>query len=155
MDELLYFTRGNLYVHPSKLRWELLKKTHDSKWAGHLVEERTLTLFSQSFHWLKDMQAYVKTCHSFQVDKTKRKKEVSLLQPQPVLEWPWKFIFMDFFSGFPKVEGFKFDLVMVDRFFKYYVFITAPSECQTEEVVRIFVSNVVKHFRKLEDIVTD
>ena len=37
----------------SKLRRELLKETHDTKWAGHPGEERTLALLARSFHWPK------------------------------------------------------------------------------------------------------
>ena len=49
---------------------------------GHLREERTLALLARSFHWPKMkeyVQAYVKRCHVFQVDKTKKKKEASLI----------------------------------------------------------------------------
>ena len=73
----------------SKLIQELLKEIHDTKWAGHLEEERTLALLARSFHWSKmkeDVQAYVKTCHVCQVDKTKRKKKAGLLQPLPIPE---------------------------------------------------------------------
>ena len=90
-NELLYFMGGKLYVPSRKLRWELIKETHDTKWAGHLREDRTLALLAQSFHWPKmkeDVQDYVKTCHVCQVDKTKRNKEAGLLQPLPILERP-------------------------------------------------------------------
>ncbi|KAH0748393.1 hypothetical protein KY290_027625 [Solanum tuberosum] len=36
-----------------------------------------------------DIEAYVKTCHVCQVDKTERKKEAGLLQPVPIPERPW------------------------------------------------------------------
>ena len=52
-NELLYFMGSKLYVPSSKLRRELLKETHDTKWAGHTGKERTLALLSQSFHWPK------------------------------------------------------------------------------------------------------
>ena len=76
----------------SKLRQELLKETHDTKWVGHPGEERTLALLARSFHWPKmkeDVQAYVKTCHVCQVDKIERKKEAGLLQPLSIPEKPW------------------------------------------------------------------
>ena len=72
-NDLLYFTGGKLYVPSSKLRRELQKETHDTKWAGHPGDERTLALLARSFHWPKmkeDVQTYVKTCHVCQVDKT-------------------------------------------------------------------------------------
>ena len=62
---------------------------------------------------------------------------------------------MDFISGFPKVEGFRLVMVVVDRFSKYDVFIPASSECPVEEAALIFFSNVVKHFGKPEDIVSN
>ena len=55
-NELLYFTGGKLYVPLSKL----LKETHDTKWASHPGEERTLVLLARSFQWPKmkeDVQA--------------------------------------------------------------------------------------------------
>ena len=59
---------------------------------------------------------------------------------------------MEFISGFPKVEGFRFFLVMVDMFSKYSVFL---NECPIEEGAWIFFSNVVKHFKMYENIVND
>ena len=157
-NELLYFTIGKQYVHSSKLRRELLKETHDTKWAGHLGEERTLSLLARSFHWPKmkeDVQAYVKTCHVCQVDKTERKKETGLLQPLPIPKRPWQCVSMDFIGGFSKFEGFRSVLVVVERLSKYAVFILALSECLAEEAARVFFSDVVKNFAMLEDIMSD
>ena len=120
-NKLLYFTGRKLYVPSSKLRRELLKETHDTKWVGHPREERTLALLARSFHWPKmkeDVKAYVKTCHVCQVYKIERKKETSLLQPLPIPERPCQCLSMDFISRFPKLEGFRLVLVVVDKFSK-------------------------------------
>ena len=64
------------------LRRELLRETHDAKWAGHHDEERTLTLLARSYYMPKmeeDVQTYVKSCLVCQIDKTKRKKAAGLL----------------------------------------------------------------------------
>ena len=122
--------------------------------AGHPGEE---ALLARSFHWPKmkeDVQAYVKTCHVCQVDKTEWTKKAGLLQPLPILDKPWQCLLMDFINGFLKVEGFRSVLAMVDKFSKYVVFIPALSECPAEEAAHIFFSNVVKHFGML-DIVSD
>ncbi|KAL6319749.1 hypothetical protein AAG906_036807 [Vitis piasezkii] len=114
------------------LRKELLRETHDAKWAGHLGEERTLALLARSYYWPKmgeDVQAYVKSCLVCQLDKTERKKAAGLLQPLPIPEKPWESISMDFITGFPKVRDFKSVFVVVDRFSKYVVFIPAPDAC--------------------------
>ena len=86
---------------------ELLKDTHDAKWAGHPREERTMALLSRSYYWLKmgeDVQAYVKSCLVCQLDKTEKKKMAGLLQPLPISENPWQSFSMDLISGFPKAR---------------------------------------------------
>ena len=91
-DELLVFKGGRFYVPMGGLRRELLKETHDAKWAGHPGEERTMALLSRSYYWPKmgeDVQAYVKSCLVCQLDKTEKKKMAGLLQPLPIPEKPW------------------------------------------------------------------
>ena len=91
--DLLVAKRGRWYVPAGGLRKELLRETHDAKWAGHPGEERTLALLARSYYWLKmgeDVQAYVKSCLVCQMDKTERKKAAGLLQPLPIPEKPWE-----------------------------------------------------------------
>ncbi|RVW98465.1 Transposon Tf2-8 polyprotein [Vitis vinifera] len=126
--DLLVAKGGRWYVPAGGLRKELLRETHDAKWAGHPGEERTLALLARSYYWPKmgeEVQAYVKTCLVCQMDKTERKKAAGLLQPLPIPEKPWESISMDFISGFPK------------------------------EAAKLFFSNVVKHFGLPRDIVSD
>ena len=71
--ELLVFKGGRLYVPMGGLWKELLKETHDAKWAGHSREERTMALLFGFYYWEKmsdDVQAYVKSCLVYQLDKT-------------------------------------------------------------------------------------
>ncbi|KAE8674455.1 cytochrome P450 78A7-like [Hibiscus syriacus] len=54
------------------LRKELMKKCHDSKWAGHPGVDRTLALLSEQYYWphmAEDVQAYMKTCLVCQFSK--------------------------------------------------------------------------------------
>ena len=96
-NDLLMFKGGRLYVAMGGLRRELLKETHDAKWAGHPGEERTMALLSRSCYWPKmgeDVQAYVKSCLVCQLDKTEKKKMAGLLQLSPYQKshgkvFPW------------------------------------------------------------------
>ncbi|RVW70701.1 Transposon Tf2-8 polyprotein [Vitis vinifera] len=118
----------------------------------------TLSLLARSYYWPKmgeDVQAYVKSCLVYQMDKTERKKAVGLLQPLSIPERPWENISMDFITGFPKVRDFKSVFVVVDRFSKYVVFIPAPDVCPVEKAAKLFFNNVVKHFGLPRDIVSD
>ena len=123
------FKGGRLYLLVGRLWRELLEETHDAKWAGHPREERTMALLSMSYYWPKmgeNVQAYVKSCLVFQLDKTEKKKMVGLLQPLPIPEKPWQSVSMDFISGFPKACEFKSIFVVIDQFSKYSVFMAAP-----------------------------
>ena len=77
---------------------------HDIKWVGHPREERTFTLISRSFHWLKmkdDMQAYVKSCLVCQMDKIEWKKKVSLPHPLPIPKRTMAVSFNGFYNWIP------------------------------------------------------
>ena len=85
-----------------------------------------------------DVQAYVKSCLVCQLDKTKKKKMVGLLQPLPILERSWQNISMDFITGFPKARECKSIFVMIDRFSKYSVFMAALKAYPYEEATNFF-----------------
>ena len=158
-EDLLYAKGGRLYV-PSGggLRNELLKDTHDPKWAGHPGAERMLALLSRSYYWPKmdqDVELYVKTCLVCQQDKTEKKKAAGLLQPLPIPDRPWQSASMDFINGLPKVDGISSIMVVVDRFSKYAVFIPAPHACPADVAAELFFKHVVKYFGLPEDIVSD
>ena len=157
-NDLIVFKGGRLYVPMGGLRRELLKETHDAKWAGHPGEEQTMALLSRSYYWPKmgeDVQAYVKSCLVCQLDKTEKKKMSGFLQPLLILEKPWKSVYMDFISGFPKALECKSIFVVIYRFSKYLVFMVAPEACPAEEVTNLFFSHVVIHFGLPKDIISD
>ena len=69
-----------------------MKEAHNSSCAEHAGGARMFSLLSHTYFWTKmedDREAYVKTCHVCQVDKTERKKEAGLLQPLPAPERSW------------------------------------------------------------------
>ena len=127
-DNGLLHTKGKrVYVpHHGNLRREILRESHDSKWAGHQGVRRTLALVGEFYYWphlFEDVEAYVKTCLVCQQDKTENKTSAGLLEPLPVPEGPWESISMDFITGIPKTESFGTILVIVDCFSKYARFI--------------------------------
>ncbi|KAL0344342.1 UNVERIFIED_CONTAM: Transposon Ty3-I Gag-Pol polyprotein [Sesamum angustifolium] len=102
----------------------------------------------------EDVEAYVRTCLVCQLDKVERKRG-GLLQPLPIPKVPWESVSMDFITGFPKVNGMAFVLVVVDRFSKYGIFIAAPHACPAETAAELFFKNVTKYFGVPKDIVSD
>ena len=62
--DLLVFKGGRLYVSMGGLWKELLKETHDAKWASHPGEEQTMAFLSKFYYWPRmgeDAQAYMKS----------------------------------------------------------------------------------------------
>jgi hypothetical protein len=103
----------------------------------------------------EDVELYAKTCLVCQQDKTEQRKEAGLLQPLPALDRPWALVSMDFLGGFPKVEGMDAVMVIVDRLFKYAMFIVVPSSCPADMAAKLFFTHVVKIFGLPEDIISD
>ena len=71
--DLLYMKGRRLYVPLfGNLRRELLKKCHDSQWAGHSGVHHTLDPAEENYYWSRmrdDVEAYVKTYLVCQQDK--------------------------------------------------------------------------------------
>ncbi|KAI3462633.1 hypothetical protein Pfo_019296 [Paulownia fortunei] len=160
VDDGLLYTKGRrLYVLKwGSLRKELIKECHDTKWAGHLGQRRTMTLLEATYFWphMRDsVELYVKTCLVCQQDKVETKQPAGLLEPLPIPDRPWEFITMDFISALPKSEGFRSIMVVVDRFSKYGTFIPCSRDCTAEEAARAFFKNVVKYWGLPRNIVSD
>ncbi|KAE8723917.1 hypothetical protein F3Y22_tig00011277pilonHSYRG00002 [Hibiscus syriacus] len=142
----------------ARLRKELMKECHDSKWAGHPGVDRTLALLSKQYYWphkAEDVQAYVKTCLVYKQDKIEEKKPAGQLQPLPIPEHPWESISMDFIIGLPKIDGLSSIMVVVNRFSKYATFIPASKVCPAVEAARLFLKHVVKYWGMSKTISSD
>ncbi|XP_020101642.1 uncharacterized protein LOC109719402 [Ananas comosus] len=160
LSDGLLLTKGRRVYVPKwgNLRRELIKECHDSKWAGHPGQKRTLALLEAAYFWPRmheDVEAYVRTCLVCQQDKVEHQRPGGLLEPLPVPSRPWESISMDFISALPKVGVLGSILVVVDRFSKYGTFIAAPTDCTAEEAARLFVSHIVKLWGIPTSIVSD
>lgn len=136
-DGLLRTKGDRLYVPKwGNLRKELIRECHDTRWAGHPGQRRTLSLLEAAYYWphiQDDVETYVRTCLVCQQDKVEQQQPGGLLEPLPIPERPWESVSMDFISALPKSEGFGSIMVVVDRFSKYATFIAAPTDCTAEE----------------------
>ncbi len=124
---LLWYKQNRLYVPEGKIRDTILKKEcHDGSLADHGGAKRTTTFLKKSYYWpnLKDSaEEYVKTCLTYQQNRTLNKKQAGLLQPLPIPEGPWESVSMDFIVSLPPSRGFDAIMVVVDRFNKMAHFI--------------------------------
>lgn len=89
----LLFTKGDILFVPKwdNFRKELLKECHDTRWAGHPGQRRTMALLETNYYWPRmdrDVDDYVRTCLVCQQDKVEHKKQGGLLEPLPVPDRP-------------------------------------------------------------------
>jgi len=56
----------------------------------------------------------VKTCLTYQQNRTLNKKQAGLLQPLPIPEGPWESVSLDFMVSLPPSKGFDAIMVVVD-----------------------------------------
>jgi hypothetical protein len=83
------------------------------------------------------VEEYVKTCLTYQQNRTINKKQAGLLQPLPVPEGPWESVSVDFMVSLPPSKGFDAIMVVVDRFSNMAHFIPIKDEATAQETCRI------------------
>ncbi|PHT84835.1 hypothetical protein T459_13278 [Capsicum annuum] len=158
-DGLLYTTGRRVYVPRWKnLRRLLIKEGHDTTWAGHPGQKRTMALLEAAYYWPRmrdDIEVYVRTCLVCQQDKVEHKAPGGLLEPLPTAEKPWDSVTMDFITCLPNSEGCGTIMVVVDRFSKYATFSAATSNCKAKEAARLFLKDVVKLWGVPRHIISD
>ena len=157
-DGFLFFGNRLCVPKSSELRRLLLKECHNSPWAGHPGQRRSLALLEREFFWEKmreDMEEYVHTCIICQQDKSDTQRQGGLLQPLPIPERPWMSVSMDFITQLPQVHGYNGIMVVVDRFSKYVVFVPTKIPCGAERIAELFFKNMVRYWGMPLSIVSD
>eukprot|EP00250_Pteridium_aquilinum_P021954 c25270_g3_i1 orf=3378-4424(+) len=158
-DGLIYYKQQRLYVPAAGgLRRNLLREHHDTLWAGHLGQEKTMELVAQSFFWPymeKDVEACVCTCNVCLQDKAESRRTAGLLKPLQIPEGPWESISMDFITCLPLSGEFTGIYVVVDRSPKYSHFIPISTLCEAEDIARYFFKHVFNYHGLPWEIISD
>ena len=127
----LYYPRGKGHkldrvikqlVVPHQLQNDVLRSYHDSITAGHQGLERTYQAVRMKYFWKSmfgDIQIYIKTCEDCQQVKRNYHNHLAPLKPLEVEE-PFSTLHLDHIGPFPtSSEGYKYCLVVIDRFTKF------------------------------------
>jgi transposase InsO family protein len=170
VDTREFATQDDLLLHQQKLwvpdqdclRTRLIREVHDQPSSGHQGEARTLEAIRRSYSWpelRKDVEQYIRNCHTCKRSKAPRDRQNGLLQPLPIPEQRWKDISMDFITGLPlSTEGFNTILTVVDRLSKerHYIPCTAGDEgTSAEETAKLFLRWVYRTHGLPDSIVSD
>jgi hypothetical protein len=151
--------RAKCYVpEGDQLRLRLIQEHHDTALAGHPGRAKTFDLLDRKYYW-KDMRKqvdqYVRNCHSWQRSKTSRHATFVVLRPFTVPEKPSKDISMDFVVGLPECEEFDAVWVVVDRLSKMHHFIPCHTTIYATGLATLFLREVVLLHELPNTIVSD
>ena len=141
---ILHF-RGRLYV-PKTMIPTILESEHDSKVAGHFVQDKTIELIWRNFWWPgmdSDIEKYIQACPDCERDKSRHHRRYVLFSPLQLPYTPWQSIAMDFITDLPQSNNCTELWVVIDRFSKMAHFIPLEQDKKNaEDLALIFASEV-------------
>jgi hypothetical protein len=140
--------RGKRYVpQGNHLRLRLIQEYHGTILAGHPGRAKAFDLLDRQYYskdMRKQVDQYVRNCHSCQCSRTSRHATFGVLRPFPVSEKHSDDISMDFVVGLPECEGFDAVWVIVDRLLKMRHFIPCHTTIDTVGLAKLFLQEVVR-----------
>ena len=98
---LLYQERLYIPDH-MPLKLPLIQDFHKTPAAGHPGRAKTLELLSQQYYWPrmhKDVDRFLRNCHTCQRSRTSRHAPFGILRPLPMPDPAWRHVSMDFVIG--------------------------------------------------------
>jgi hypothetical protein len=148
--------RNGIWLHGDRIaipndtaiKEALLWEFHDAPYSGHVGVRKTLKSLQQAFWWpgmAKDVETYVRACHSCQRTKAVQRKPAGLLQPLPIPDQPWESVSMDWVTCLPPTDrGFDSVLVFVCRLTKMVHLAPTTDKVTAEGTAQLFMENVWK-----------
>lgn len=140
------------------MRLQLLENFHQSGFGGHSGAKATYQRIKRVFCWphLKQMvQNFVAECPICQLVKVEHVHPAGLLKPLAVPDIPWSCITLDFIEALPNSYGKEVILVVVDRLTKYAHFLALSHPYTVEQIVTVFMDNIVKLHGFPKEIISD
>ena len=142
--------RGDTIVVPASpaIKRQILSELHDSPYAGHGGEYRTVQLVRRYFWWPSldnDCRAYVKGCTQCQRNKASTRPYAGLLQQHDVATQKWQQVSMDFLTHLPLTSR-RYDqiMVVVDTLSKMAHFVPCKMTDTAEDIARHYVREIWK-----------
>ena len=160
-NNILYANK-RIYISSEKLRNALFKQNHDDFYAEHFEYEKIFELIRRKYWWLKltrNVKEYFKFCTDcHRIKFTKHKlydfHEFLSMFKNSRQEWTLDFI-IDLFSCRFLNEVYIDILIIVNRFTKYFIYVSVWKDWKVENFANVLTNNVFKYFDILVSIVSD
>ena len=142
---------------PLKLR--LIKDFHEALAARHPGRSKTLELLSRQYYWPrmhKDVDQFLRNCHTCQRSRTSRHTPFGILRPLPIPDGgAWRHISMDFITGLLWSNGFNAILVVVCWLTKMRHFIPCRDTCTVEQLADLYACYIFRLHGLPKTIISD
>jgi len=149
--------RHDPVMAPQVIISELLHLYHNSLFAAHPGQKKTIELIQTDFYWptlRKDVKTYVERCQSCNLRKTNYQPPVAL-QEMSVPALPWERISLDLVGPLNRTaNNNKYILTCVDYLTRYPECVPLP-DIKAETVARAFVENIICRFGTPRELLTD
>jgi len=156
-NRLIY--RDCIYVPDyTPLRLRLLQDHHEPPAVGHPGRAKTLELLTRKYYWpqmRKDVDRFVRNCHTCRRTKATSHAPYGLLRPLPVPTQPWQHISVDFVTGLPPSKGYDAICVFVDRLTKQRHLLPCTTTITAEGLAELICDRVFRYHGLPETIVSD
>ena len=142
--------KNNLIAVPNSptVKRQILTELHDSMYAGHGGQYRTIQLVRRYFWWPSldnDCRAFVQGCVSCQRNKASTRPYAGLLTQPPVASQKWEQVSMDFITHLPvTASGNDQIMVVVDTLSKLTHFVPCKMSATAKDVAFLYMSNIFK-----------
>lgn len=135
-------------VPTQAIRREVLKEMHDAPASGHFGVDRTYIRLAQHFFWKSmrpDVEAYVSSCSTCQVNKAYTAQRRGIPTPLEVPDGRWQAVALDLVSLDTSEEGYDAAVVFTDMFTKQIY--CAPVQMKgtnAEKIAELFFAHVFR-----------
>ncbi len=159
-DGLLWRDNHRLYVPVGdQLRSDILWWHHDVPWAAHLGIQKTMSLLKRQFYWpgmQRDVDAYVASCHSCQVNKSDRRRRVPALSPLVPPESCWRTLGVDLIINLPtSASGHDAICVFMCHLSKMVRLVATHTTLSAQGFAKLFMLHIFPHYGFPVTIVSD
>ena len=141
-----------------KLREWAVGHGHHHMMAGHPGVAKTLELITREFWWpnmKKDVENYIKGCHTCQTVKPDRRPKAAPLQPNEIPNEPWEIISVDLIGPLTPSKGKDMILVIVDGFSKKAYFLPTNTTITSQGVANLYKEHIFKEHGLPKKVISD
>ncbi|KRZ03458.1 Transposon Ty3-G Gag-Pol polyprotein [Trichinella pseudospiralis] len=133
---------------PRALRSEIMRSLHNSRYAGHLGERRTLSRTRSRFYWpgmSGDVHLWCRTCTQCAARKRPSKNSRALMQPMTA-GYPLQRVGMDILGPLEKTpSGNRYVLVLTDYFTKWTAAFPLTN-MEADTVAKVLMEKYIAYF---------